>query len=123
MNREGIETMKTDYIGIDYSLGKSNRDNETGIHYGVIPQYEVLQAWADESKVHYGDFYCPNCEKISYNKKCEFCKKELEVEIKLPEKQVMFFGKKKKKESNQQKIVCPRCKSIQTKLTFSAEWD
>ena len=28
---------KTNNPGIDYSLGKANVDNETGIHYGVIP--------------------------------------------------------------------------------------
>lgn len=42
--------------GIDYSIGTANRDNENGIHYGVISQNEVLQAWADNSEP-----YCP-CE-------------------------------------------------------------
>ena len=26
----------SDYIGIDYSLGKANFDKDTGIHFGVI---------------------------------------------------------------------------------------
>jgi Zn finger protein HypA/HybF involved in hydrogenase expression len=69
------------------------------------------------------NFYCPKCEEISRNIKCDFCERELEVEIKIPEKQIVFFGRKKKKQANQQKIVCPRCKSIQTKLTFRATWD
>jgi hypothetical protein len=41
--------------GIDYSGGGCvNRDNETGIHYGVISQNEVLQAWCDSSEPYYG---------------------------------------------------------------------
>ena len=69
----------TDYKGIDYSTGTENRDLETGIHYGVIPQHEVLQAWADSSEPYYhpacpkcggdisendmfSDFDCPSCE-------------------------------------------------------------
>jgi hypothetical protein len=40
-------------IGIDYSLGKSNFDKKTGIHYGVIHQGEVLQAWTDSSEAEY----------------------------------------------------------------------
>ena len=37
--------MKTNYIGFDYSGGKSNIDLKTGIHYGVISINEVSQAW------------------------------------------------------------------------------
>lgn len=53
--------MKTNYPGIDYSLGKSNRNHSTGIHYGVISQNEVLQAWCDESESNYGPPICPEC--------------------------------------------------------------
>lgn len=35
--------METDYVGIDYSLGKANYDKETGIHYGVISQHAINQ--------------------------------------------------------------------------------
>lgn len=45
----------TDYPGIDYGMGGSNIDRETGIRYGVISQHEVLQAWADTSESHYGE--------------------------------------------------------------------
>ena len=41
--------------GIDYGMGTSNRDSETGIHYGVIHQNNVLQAWCDSSKGYYGE--------------------------------------------------------------------
>lgn len=41
--------MFTDNVGIDHGLGTTNADHSTGIHYGVISQNEVLQAWADNS--------------------------------------------------------------------------
>lgn len=48
-------------MGIDYGLGLSNIDKATGIRYGVIPQNEVLQAWAEESEDYYGEPSCPAC--------------------------------------------------------------
>lgn len=51
---------KTDYIGIDYGMGKTNIDDK-GIRYGVIPQGEVLQAWCDESEPVYGEIECEEC--------------------------------------------------------------
>jgi hypothetical protein len=47
--------MKTDNKGIDYGLGKTNIDAQTGIRYGVIPQNEVVQAWCDIAEPFYGD--------------------------------------------------------------------
>ena len=47
--------MENHYIGIDYSMGTTNRDLETGFHYGIISQNEVLQAWADSSESIYPD--------------------------------------------------------------------
>jgi hypothetical protein len=39
---------KETYRGIDYSLGKSNVDLETGIHYGVLSQNDLSSfAWDD----------------------------------------------------------------------------
>lgn len=68
---------KTEYAGIDYSLGKANVDSETGIHYGVVPANEVGQAWFDESKPDYGLPTCPRCEKEiehdSYPETCPYC--------------------------------------------------
>lgn len=49
------------YKGIDYGLGRTNIDLETGIRFGVIPQNEVLQAWADSSEADYGLPCCPDC--------------------------------------------------------------
>lgn len=51
----------TDYAGIDYGMGLSNIDRETGIRFGVINQNMVLQAWADSSEPDYGDPHCPKC--------------------------------------------------------------
>lgn len=49
------------YAGIDYGLGLSNVDRETGIRYGVISQNSVLQAWADSSEPDYGNPTCGHC--------------------------------------------------------------
>ena len=69
------------------------------------------------------NFYCPNCEKISNSKQCEFCANELKVKIIIPKVQVLLFDRKNKEKPKQKNIVCPRCQSSQTRLTFSAEWD
>ena len=45
-----------------------NTDPKTGIHYGVISQHQVLQAWADSSEANYGypeEFVCPECSQKS----------------------------------------------------------
>jgi hypothetical protein len=47
--------------GIDYSLGLSNRDKSTGIHYGCISQNSILEYWAEESEGQYGDATCGYC--------------------------------------------------------------
>src|SRR5512145_1166409 len=52
--------MQTDNIGIDYGRGMANVDHNNGIHYGVINEREVLQAWADESSPEYV-YTCPYC--------------------------------------------------------------
>jgi hypothetical protein len=44
-----------------------NMDLETGIHFGVIPQDQVLQAWCNSSQPSYGvpeEAECPDCNKI-----------------------------------------------------------
>jgi hypothetical protein len=48
----------TKYKGIDYGRGITNIDAATGIRFGVIPQNEVLQAWADSSEPIYPS--CPD---------------------------------------------------------------
>lgn len=47
--------------GIDYGMGQTNIDHETGIRFGVISQNEVLQVWADSSEAYYGEPTCPKC--------------------------------------------------------------
>ena len=39
--------------GIDYGMGQTNIDVETGIRYGVLPYHEVLQAWCDDAESVY----------------------------------------------------------------------
>lgn len=47
--------------GIDYGMGQTNIDTETGIRFGVIPVNDVLQAWSDSSEADYGKPHCPVC--------------------------------------------------------------
>jgi hypothetical protein len=55
----------TNYKGIDYGLGRTNKDHAASIRYGVISQNEVLQAWSDSSEPNYGtpceNLECPEC--------------------------------------------------------------
>jgi hypothetical protein len=52
---------KTDYRGIDYGMGMSNIDRDTGIRFGVISQHDVGQAWYDSEELDYGPPTCPKC--------------------------------------------------------------
>lgn len=47
--------------GIDYGMGRTNIDRETGIRYGVISQNVVCQAWSDSAEPDYGKAHCPKC--------------------------------------------------------------
>lgn len=51
----------TNYPGIDYSLGKSNRNRATGIHYGVISQHSISGDALNDIEPVYPDPVCPNC--------------------------------------------------------------
>lgn len=58
------QNIMTTNKGIDYGLGQSNRNRETGIRNGVIHQNDVGQAWFDASEPYYGkpeEFTCPEC--------------------------------------------------------------
>jgi hypothetical protein len=50
------------YKGIDYSLGQSNFEAKTGIHYGVISQNSVASYFFDDVEYDYGKPTCPDCE-------------------------------------------------------------
>lgn len=50
--------------GIDYGMGTANRDPANGIRYGVLPIWDVLQAWLDSSEAQYGEPTCPTCENV-----------------------------------------------------------
>ena len=47
--------------GIDYGMGTTNVDHETGIRYGVISQHSVGQAWYEQAEADYGKPTCPKC--------------------------------------------------------------
>lgn len=47
--------------GIGYGMRTTNVDAKTGIRYGVLPQNDILQAWADSSEPYYGDPHCSKC--------------------------------------------------------------
>ena len=49
------------YKGIDYSLGQSNVNHETGIHYGVISQNSVMPEAMEDVEYDYGEPTCPKC--------------------------------------------------------------
>lgn len=50
----------SDYAGIDYGMGQSNIDHETGIRYGVISINELTEWIWDELEGYYPEF-CPHC--------------------------------------------------------------
>jgi len=52
---------ENDNRGIDYGLGKTNIDPETGIRFGVIHQNEIGNAWFEDSEPEYGPTCCPHC--------------------------------------------------------------
>lgn len=47
--------------GIDYGLGQSNIDRETGIRFGVIAQNSIMPEAIDEFEQDYGEPTCPEC--------------------------------------------------------------
>jgi len=49
------------HAGLDYSLGQSNINHETGIHYGVISQNSINLDCLDSVEYDYGKPHCPNC--------------------------------------------------------------
>lgn len=53
--------------GIDYSMGKSNFDPKTGIHFGVIAQGSLLPEAADDIWTEGSVYlpYCPHCHEAN----------------------------------------------------------
>jgi len=71
---------KTNYRGIDYSMGLSNNDGQCS--YGVIPVNEVSQFWYDESEPYYEKENCPYCGHIAEEwDYCNNCENELDGEF------------------------------------------
>jgi hypothetical protein len=74
--------MKTEYVGIDYGMGDSNRDKKSGIHYGVISANECIQAWYDSAEPDYSFVGCPYCGNELKKKfdalRCPHCYKKID---------------------------------------------
>ncbi len=51
----------TEYHGIDYGMGRTNRDAETGIRFGVIPMNDLGEWSHDSFEDDYGNPQCPKC--------------------------------------------------------------
>ena len=51
---------ETNYAGIDYGLGKTNVDLETGIRYGVIAVSDTEIDWDFDTEMIY-NAHCPHC--------------------------------------------------------------
>ena len=47
--------MADTYDGIDYGLGKTNLDTETGIRFGIIHNHRLVDWFWDETEAEYGD--------------------------------------------------------------------
>lgn len=47
--------------GIDYGLGQTNVDRETGIRFGVIHTNHLFEWFHEQVEYDYGDPYCPKC--------------------------------------------------------------
>lgn len=61
----------SEYIGLDYGMGLSNRDKKNPqFHFGVISQNEVLQAWADSSEAIYPE---DDTEENDFSEPLGFC--------------------------------------------------
>lgn len=48
-------------VGIDYGMGKTNVNLETGIRYGVIAQNSIMPEALDDMEQDYGEPTCPEC--------------------------------------------------------------
>jgi len=53
--------MTEQYIGIDYSMGASNVDRQTGIHYGIISVHDLSEFAWERFEPDYGPATCPKC--------------------------------------------------------------
>ena len=55
--------------GIDYGMGSTNIDHETGIRHGVIPAHAVGETWYERSVARYEEPTCSECgnEVVEYD--------------------------------------------------------
>ncbi|MBY9000035.1 MAG: hypothetical protein KGD64_03905 [Candidatus Heimdallarchaeota archaeon] len=79
--------------------------------------YEGVTKKREESPINY---FCFNCNKVSYHNTCIDCGDKLIYAVKIPKNQ-------RKLQSSADspleiKLVCPKCKSSETILTKIGEW-
>ncbi len=79
--------------------------------------YEGIKYKPDDTSINY---YCFNCNKISYHNTCIDCGDKLYYSIEIPKK------KRKMVSSSEQpieiKLSCPKCRSKETILAKIGEW-
>lgn len=68
------------YRGIDYGSSCTNIDTETQIRFGIIPQHDIIDQWAEISEPEYGEMACPYCgsfcieeTKVHDRMRCDDC--------------------------------------------------
>ena len=72
------------------------------------------------SKISSVNYFCFNCNKISYHNQCLDCGEKLYYIVKIPEeKDKINQGEEKPLEI---KLKCPRCESTETLLVLMGEW-
>ena len=66
------------------------------------------------------NFFCFNCNKISYHNQCVDCGEKLFFTISIPKekKQIAF----EEENSLEMKLKCPKCESTNTLLILMTEW-
>ena len=82
--------------GIDYGMGLTNIDHDTGIRYGVIHSGELGQAWYDSTEGNYGNPCCPECRNAIHTEHvngqifCVSCQKTFDNEECFPESPIAW---------------------------------
>lgn len=73
--------MATEYKGIDYGRGITNKNLDTNIRYGVIHHSEIGQAWYEDAEPYYKPTcpFCGNELKKGFDaKRCPACYKRID---------------------------------------------
>ena len=69
------------------------------------------------SKNQLHNYYCKECEKITFLKTCRDCGQENEKTLQVPKNGLT------KPDNDTESIECPKCSSLKTALVFLGEWE